>query len=597
MTPDNKKQRDENSRPSLSASFAKAARRRFSTLLLGAALISGCATGLNGQTPAQAAPTVPQDTVTAQMDTTEVGPRRPVAPEETQRRKQIRAILLDDAQSRYPELADDAQTAYSGKLQTLQDSLNTYLNRADTAMHNTIVVLDPSKIDVALSLGVSVKEAIAQEVAKHGRALPESTVESAAGNAVRDFNSEAGAPTFTQNPSAYPNMSEPAARPCLIVPSSDHALPFDVPGLSMAQKVEFTNTHEGWHCLDSRYRMTGAQLASLEKNSPRSLKSLIENVDVRTAASVIHHKEALADIAALGDMIRHGHPPAIIGHAIDWRQNEAGHDYLHYSVPGLNLLKQRIDSMGIDAFREMAPAAVRELYFEINDATALSPAKLLAMAEYLKADVTVRETQRTAAPAGSDAAAGIAYADEVLKPAVPQQVMRDIVAVLTPPDTALRKALMDWKPIDRLEQGAIADGGKITPETLIRSYGKIQNELHGQLFGEDGEARLAREKMALVKSLFVLYVQGVDYVSANQKYGVDIEVAEKDLLARGRAAGIGLPKAESTPPATSAAPAGRQRTAGTPDAGGNNLNLQNTAPQEANDGCGCPKTGYKLPRR
>ncbi|HRJ66578.1 MAG TPA: hypothetical protein PLW48_05530 [Alphaproteobacteria bacterium] len=597
MASDNKKQRGENSRPSLSASFAKAARKRFSTMLLGAALISGCATGVSGQAPAQAAPVVPQDTITAQVDTVEVGPRRTLPPAEVQRRAQIRAILLTDAQTRYPELADDAQTAYSGKLQTLQDSLNTYLNRADTAMHNTIVVLDPSKIDVALSIGLSAQQAIAQEVAKHGRALPESTIDAAAGNAVRDFTSEAGAPGYTQNPSAYPNMSEQAARPCLIIPSSDHGLLFDVPGLTKAQKIEFTNTHEGWHCLDSRYRMTEAQLEALQKNSPRSLKSLIENADLRGGASVIHHKEALADIAALGDMIRRGHDPAIIGHTIGWRQNEVGHDYLHYSVPGLNLLKQRIDSMGIDAFREMAPAAARDLYFEVNDATALTPAKLLAMAEYLKADVTVRATQRAAAPAGSDTAAGIAYAEEILKPAVPQQVMRDIIAVLTPPDISLRKALMDWKPIDRLEQGAIADGGKITPETLIRSYGKIQNELHGQLFGEEAEARLAREKMALVKSLFVLYVQGVDYVTANEKYGVDIEAAEKDLLARGRAADIGQPKPkpENAPAPMSSAPAGKQRTAGTPNAGGENLNLQNTP--AGHDGCGCPQTGYKIPRR
>ena len=592
MKPDNEPQGNKQPRPSLGAAFAKAARRRFSTVLLGAALISGCATTLQGQTPAQASPT-PQNSISAQTDTAEVGPRRTLPPEEARRRAQIRAILLTDAQTRYPELADDAQTAYSGKLGALQDSLNAYLNRSDTAMHNAIVVLDPSKIDVALSIGLSAKHAIAAEIARHGKALPESTIEAAAGNAVRDFKSEAGAPGYTQNPSAYPNMKEAEARPCLIIPSSDHALPFEVPGLTMAQKIEFTNTHEGWHCLDSRYRMTAAQMASLETHHPKNLRHLLENADLRSAASIIHQKEALADIAALGDMVRRGHDTAIIDHTIGWRQNEAGADYLHYSVPGLSMLKQRIADMGIDAFREMAPSAVRDLYFDINDATALTHAKILAMAEFIKADTAARDTLRAAAPAGSDAAAGIAYADEILKPAVPQHIARGIIAMLTPPDTALRQALMDWKPIDQLEQGAIAAGGKITPETLIRSYGRIQNDLHGALFGQDDKARLAREKMALMKSLFVIYVRGVDFVSANEKYGVDIEAAEKDLLARGRAAGIGVP-APAAPPAAagpqSPAPAAKPRVAGTPDTGANPLNIRD-------NGCGCPKTGYKGPGR
>jgi hypothetical protein len=581
---ENSKAQDSARKTSLAASFTKAARRRLSTFLLGAALISGCATTLDGQSTAQAATPPMQDTVTTVQQAPQAQAQTPadtLSAEEIRYRSEVRRILLRDAQERYPELSEAAQTGYSSQLKILQDSLTSYLNRADTTMHNAIVVLDPSKVDVAVALGMPVRRAIEQAATRNGRTLPDDMMKSAAPNAAMPYESELGMPTYTQNPSAYPNMTEPEARPCLIIPVSDHALPFDVPGMTKAQKIEFTNTHEGWHCLDNRYRMTQTQMDALNESNPRNMRALIDKPDLATAASVIHHKEALADIAAAGDMIRRGHDPVLVDHMIKWRQNEVGHDYMHYSVQGLNLLKTRIAEMGIDAFLQMAQSEARDLYFEINDATALKPAQITAMADYLLADAEGRTARREAAEAGSDAAAGIAQALEMLKPAMPQQLLRDLIAAFVPPDSVLIEKLKEWDPVIELQTRTIEQHGKITPETLIRTYGVMQNELHSQLHGNDD--KLAREKMTIIKGIFTRFVRGVDYVGINQKYGVDIEAAERDLLERGRAAEPEIFVGPRMP-----APTG-PRTAEIPASGSKPLNAATPA-------CGCPHTPPRGPR-
>lgn len=544
-------------KPSLTEAFTKSARRRFTTLLLGTALISGCATTMNGTSPAAAA--APAQDAAAQTTLVQTGTVQGLAPpapvqmtaEETARRTEIRAILLGDAQQRYPELAASAANAYSAELQTLQKELNGYLKHGgDTAMHNAIVILDPAKIDVAVALGVPLRAAIHYEASQHGKLPDGSMAVAASNNAVKSFRTEAGITTYTQNPSAYPNMNNPEAQPCLIIPASDHAYPFVIPGFTYAQKIEFTNIHEGWHCLDTRYRMTEKQMEALSAGNPRDMTQLILSPDLLTATSVIHHKETLADVAAMGDMVRHGHDVSIIDYAMSWRQENVRSDYMHYSSPALKALKTEITTMSVDTFRALSADQARETYFRVTEAEALNVPRLQAMAMYLMGDGEIRGFLRHGATTAPDVARGIAYADEIMKPAPPQQPLKDIIVALAPPDTALRQQLVDWRPLDRLEETAVAQGGKITPETLVRAYGSLQSDLHGQLTGDD--PRVAREKMSLLKGIFTRYVRTVDYVEANARHGVDIEQAEKTLFDKHRAA----PAATAAAPAITAPPAG-----------------------------------------
>lgn len=568
---------DKKPQSSFARAFAKSSRKRLSTAILGVALISGCATTFEGASPAKAA--VPAaDTATTLVQNRNVmgvAPAKPaeMSEQEIQRRNEIRSILIMDAQMRYPELAEKAQNAYSQELKTLQTQLTDYLKRGDTAMHNAIVILDPAKIDVAVAIGVPLAMVIQHEALKHGKLPDGSLANSAAPNAAQTFRAESGVTTYTQNPSAYPNMDNAEAQPCLIIPASDHAYPFTIPGFTHAQKIEFTNTHEGWHCLDSRYRMTAEQMEALKKGNPNSATELATSPNLLIAAAVIHHKETVADVAALGDMVRRGHGTELIDHAIRWRQENVRSDYLHYSVPALQALKAEITSQGIDAFRAQSADAARDTYFRITDENALNPQRLQAMALYVAGSPEVRTLLSGAAAEIPDIAKGIAYAQEVLKPAPAQQPMRDIIAALTPPDMALRQALVDWKPLDKLEQTAFAHGGKLTPETLVHAYGTMQTDLHRELTGED--PRLAREKMTLLKGIFTRYLRTVDYVAANEKFGVDIEAAEQQTIARVRAVVAAAQAARAAPeagsaatPSAEAAPAGKApgQIAGTPPA-------------------------------
>lgn len=535
MKHDPDKHADKKPQSYFARAFGNAARRKFTTALLGAALISGCAT-FESTSPAAARTPPATDTIAQTENVIGMAPplRTDLSEKEISRRALIRDLLLIDAQRRYPELAEKSGTAYSRELSTLQKQLNEYLKHSDTTVHNVVVIMDPAKIDVAVALGLPLSLVIQHEVRKYDKEAGTGPARSAAPHAVRTFRPASGVTTYTQNPSAFPNMTSEKAEPCLILPASDHAFPFTIDGMTHAQKIEFANIHEGWHCLDTRYRMTQAQMDALNKGDVTDMEEIILSADLTVAISVMHHKETVADVAALGDMVRRGHSPDIIDKAIAWRQQGVQSDYIHYSVPALVALKGEIDAMGVEAFRKLPLEKASETYFNITDAHALTPSRLQAMALYLSGGPQIRDVLNGAAAQSSDITKGIAYAEQIMKPGAPQQPMRDIIAAFAPPDMALRQALLDWKPLDKLEQTAFAQGGKITPETLITAYSSMQSQLHSELTGED--PRLAREKMSLLKAIFTRYLRTADYIAVNDKFGVDIEVAEKERLDRVRTA-------------------------------------------------------------
>src|SRR5690606_3983471 len=81
-------------------------------------------------------------------------------------------------------------------------------------------------------------------------------------------------------------------------------------------------------------------------------------------------------------------------------------------------------------------------------------------------------------------------------------------------DTALRTKLRAWDVVGTLEKKAIEQSGMITPETIIRAYGAVQDSLRTDMV-KGGSEYENREKMTLMKTIFVRYVQIIDYVDAN----------------------------------------------------------------------------------
>src|SRR5690606_16642195 len=154
----------------------------------------------------------------------------------------IRRKLIQHAQENFPDLLPQARTGYSRELDSLEHQLRRYLRQNDTTLHNVIIVLDPNRLDAAVALGVPADLAVAVEVLAESRAADIGQAINAAQNMAMPYTSPSGIRTYTQNPSAYPNLEGHAPRPCLIVPISDHAAPFSIPGMTYAQKTVFANT-------------------------------------------------------------------------------------------------------------------------------------------------------------------------------------------------------------------------------------------------------------------------------------------------------------------------------------------------------------------
>lgn len=501
-------------------------------MALGFTMLTGCSTTpLRGQTP------IADETKIEVVDT----PQTP-AQDSLQHAREVRRILLDDARNRFMELAPKARTGYSDQLDSLETHMRHYLKN-DTTRHNSIIVLDPTQTDVAIALGMPVMLSVMAEVLQetpqdqlkpNAPPVPFNEVLKASRNMAASYRSAAGIHSYTQNPSAYPNQTENTPRPCLIVPVSDHAIPFTIKGMTFDQKTEFGNTHEGWHCLDSRYKLNDAQITALDSVNIRDFKSVLATPNAVDAVSQIHSMEMLADVAGLGDMIRRGHSIDIIDASINWRTENTPFDFTHYSAPALKALKAHIEKTGLDAFRAQSFENARDLYIRLTDESRLTPARLTTALQYLTGDDAQRATLDTAALTDSETKLALEYARH-MKP----DPMDDLIRSLDLPartDPVLRQKLRDWDFIGTLENAALKAGGAITPASLIEAYGTVQDSLRKDMVRGVNEIE-NREKMTLMKTFFTDYVTGVDYVAANAKHGIDIEVAAKDILAAGRAAG------------------------------------------------------------
>jgi hypothetical protein len=81
-----------------------------------------------------------------------------------------------------------------------------------------------------------------------------------------------------------------------------------------------------------------------------------------------------------------------------------------------------------------------------------------------------------------------------------------------------------------LQDRAFEAEGKITPATLIRTFGEMQEELRGEL-RKNPEDPLLRAKVSKLQQSFITTVQSTDYVDVNARRGVDIFDKEPELKA------------------------------------------------------------------
>ncbi len=439
---------------------------------------------------------------------------------------QVRIALIDAARTEFMASKIHTGDSYSHDLSVLGERLTLSLRHMQ-GLHDRAVLLDPARFDAGMSLGLPAVAVVQMMLGEQGVEYDPSRARIVAGN-MANFHKFSFGLVKTQNPAAFLNQTGAAGEACVIVPSSGHALPFNLPGLTLQQKITFVNTHESWHCLDSRYPMQGFNEDAMDKELKKP-DALHNSAAVREFIALRYNKEALADVGALGDMIRAGKADLTAIDAVsDWRKKLVG-DPLHFSPPVLAEMKTRIVKMGLPAFRAMTDSQAQAFYFKVMDARELT-ANIVGYTVMLEDAKTPAQRRALIILAGADP--DFIRAQEFRRTvAAAEQAAKHAPkggAPLTDKEKAGLAKVRAWDASAMLQERAFALYGKITPQTMIGAYGALQTALMDGIKLQPDNAALP-VLMTKLQQTFVNDVRKIDYVAANARHGVDIAAVEPAL--------------------------------------------------------------------
>ena len=440
---------------------------------------------------------------------------------EKKRRAGIREALLVEARQKFLESAPTpAASGYSRQLQALETGVNEYLKR-NPSYNNRVVVLKPDEFDVAMALSTSKdvvqqsKDAVQLMLKRQGIEPDAAMLAGIAAHMSYGYDTKFGLSGYTQDAETQPNVGP--GKVSVIVPNSNHADPSPVPGFSRKDNVDFFNRHETWHVKDSWYDMARFSPKALAGAQEWNAVTLSTNAEAREAYSTQMRKEALGDVGALGDMIRESaKTTAMISNVISYRQADP-FDVLHLSSPVLEGLKSEIDKMGVEKFRKLDEKKTREFYHDVVEKYGISAKALKQAAD---CEVSGDDGMRAKLASSSDPDAKKAAQLLKLKNADPAAEDSDIP--LTPAQEKTKAELDRYNPARALENRAFADGGRITPETLIGAYGKLKEELRQKAI-KFPDNELYPLEMTKLQQTFVEMVRTTDYVAMNRRHAHEVE--------------------------------------------------------------------------
>lgn len=437
---------------------------------------------------------------------------------EKSRRAQVRETLLERARGNFEDIAG-AETGYTAELEILSAQLTARLKGANGGVHDRVLFVDPAKLDAALSLGFAPGYAVALQLAEVP--LPAEQLDLAGEKSVVPHTSRFGVETYTQAPTAITNLKNPKAQACIVVPSSEHALDINIPGLSRQEQVNFTNRHESWHCLDCRYNLRHLDPAAVAAVRKGTLAQHLKNPVALEIFTVLYKKEALADAGAVGDMIRKENARlSLIDRISDWRASDP-QDLQHLSVPVLRGLREKINEIGLENFRKLSDAEAERIYMEVTDSHGMTRQSLETILRVAVAKPADRAGLAARAQRSEDGLKALEMLGYMLSPAanVPSQ---------PPPDPRVATQLNGWDPHRLLDDEAFRQSRKITPETIIRAYAKLQEDLRGKMKAEPSNPLYPAQATKLQQA-FLVHARALDFVAVNAERGVDIVKTEAEL--------------------------------------------------------------------
>jgi hypothetical protein len=242
---------------------------------------------------------------------------------------------------------------------------------------------------------------------------------------------------------------------------------------------------------------------------------------------VSNRQECLADVGALGDMIRNGEDPSIIGKVIPWREKE--HELNHMTVAAVEGLQAKINEMGVDKFRALSDDDARTLYNGIADKTSVKPELAANVQAYASGTPQERQALEHMATADPAVQAAIDFAKPYKAPPAddkPQGMSMPTSGEKE--DPSLQREVNAYHPAALLRDRAFSDSGKITPLTLAKAYGELQDELRENLSHDPGN-KVWQAQGAKLQQTFVNTVKMTNYIEENASRGVDILKVEPTL--------------------------------------------------------------------
>ena len=438
------------------------------------------------------------------------------------REERARNLMFEEARKNFDRVAALAETSYSRDLQRLETRLTLSVRADSGSIQDHVVVLDPYLLDAAAAVTNDPREALSVLLSQqHVRVAPE-LIEGLKDHAFNPYINRMTPNVYAQDPAALPSIKTTAKGACVIVPTNNFNQPLTIPGLSLDQRINFINRHEGWHCMDSRLKLMDSHYG---ENAPKfDVNTAIADDKMLTDISTNFRKESLADVAAVGDMIRQDNVGmGLIDKIIAWRTNPA--DPQHMSMPVLQALKTSIQQMGLPAFKALSDAKATDLYYNLTTQNQLG----MNGVRFLLVVDNITPAQR------ADMAAKFSQDPEYKKAMALREVYTRPVkdpgfmgGPLTAEEIRIQKEVLGFNAGKLLQDTAFQRARKITPVTMIAAYATLQEGLMARMRAEPDNAVIP-VLMTKLQNTFVMDTRNIDYLKVNAARGVDLTKTEPSL--------------------------------------------------------------------
>ncbi len=463
--------------------------------------------------PQQAAPAVETRTTETFIP---VGP--PGTPED-----QVRAMLIGNTTT--DAIVNAVDNGYSRELQQRGAALTRFLQHEHNSPDAKATYIDPNEFQALRAFGRDDKDAARTLLDRAGAPVTQENIDDLAAEMRHPVSAPGQGLVYTQEPHAIRDMFTNAPQAGAIIPGSAYFAPnLRIEGLTHAQNLEFIDRHEGWHEADTQNMFTDITRAQMGKFDPEQPESMLGNPVQLAALARVNRQESLADVGAAGDMIRNGADPAIIDHIAAWRHQSG--EIGHMTGNALDGLERKINEMGVEKFRTLSDDDAHNLYNAVATQNSLPPAQAEAAVRYVTGTAAERATYDGMGTAASPDVAG---ALSFLKPYTlppPSDAEKPDQHNQMDPDVA--RQLSNYHPIQLMRDRAFADGGMITPATIAKAYGELQDELR-QDIDRQPDNRLWQAQAQKLQENFPNAVQMTDYIHENATRGVNILKAAPEL--------------------------------------------------------------------